>query len=128
MSGNPTFFMKIGQSPLCTGSSTQIQNLYITCPKHQYHEYKQPLGPNTTLFINIYIYIYIYIYIQLYPIVSRVQLFHSYTTYIKMKNNFNTCRTIKATFHLSSKTQSLGRAVSSHAPCTCKIVSLDRVN
>ena len=34
--------------------------LYITCLKHQYHEYKQPLGPNTTLLINIYIYIYIY--------------------------------------------------------------------
>ena len=59
MSGNPTFFTKIGQSLLCTGSSTQIQNLYITCPKHEYHEYKQPLGPNTTLLINIYISNYI---------------------------------------------------------------------
>ena len=31
MSGYPTPLMKIRQSLLCTGSSTQIQHLYITC-------------------------------------------------------------------------------------------------
>ena len=36
MSGYPTPLQKIGQSLLCTGSSTQIQNMYtpaFTCPK-----------------------------------------------------------------------------------------------
>ena len=35
---------------------------------------------------------------------------------------------IKATTRLSSNPQYLGRAVPSHALCTCKIISLDRVN
>ena len=33
MSGYPTPLQKIGQSLLCTGSSTQIQYLHETCPK-----------------------------------------------------------------------------------------------
>ena len=33
MSGYPTPLQKIGQSLLCTGSSTQIRHLYETCPK-----------------------------------------------------------------------------------------------
>ena len=33
MSGYPTPLQKIGQSLLCTGSSTQIKHLHETCPK-----------------------------------------------------------------------------------------------
>ena len=33
ISGYPTPLQKIGQSLLCTGSSTQLQRLHETCPK-----------------------------------------------------------------------------------------------
>ena len=51
MSGYPTPLQKIRQSLLCTGSSTQIQNLYkpaFTCPKQSNicNIYPiRPLGP-----------------------------------------------------------------------------------
>ena len=62
-SGYPTSLQKIGQSLLCTGSSTQLQNLHITCPKQ-------------SNICNIY---------QLYPIciptMIQLYIFHSYKSY-----------------------------------------------
>ena len=39
MSGYPTPLQKIGQSLLCTGSSTQLQNLHILSQTIQYMQY-----------------------------------------------------------------------------------------
>ena len=62
-SGYPTSLQKIGQSLLCTGSSTQLQNLHITCPKQ-------------SNICNIY---------QIYPIciptMIQLYIFHSYKSY-----------------------------------------------
>ena len=87
-----------------------------TCPKQSniYNMYLiWPLGPITLLNIHAdYESNY-------YPIVTRVNMFYSHTTYIKMKSILIHVY-IKATTRLSSNPRSLGRAVSSHTPCTCK--------
>ena len=81
MSGYPMPLQKIGQSLLCTGNSTQIQHLHETCPKQSniitmiQIWIKTASWAHTTISIKTY---------QLYPIVLRVQMFHSYTTYIKI--------------------------------------------
>ena len=80
MSGDPTFFTKIGQSLLCTGGSTQIQYLHINVPNSPIYHHKRPLGPINSNHNNIcktY---------QLYIIVTRVNDLLLYNTYIKMKN------------------------------------------
>ena len=54
-SGYPTPLQKIGQSLLCTGSSTQMKHLHETCPKQSNicNIYPiRPLGPITVLNIH----------------------------------------------------------------------------
>ena len=57
----------------------------------------------------------------IYPIVTRVQMFYSYTTYIKMKSIlihvYNVTPKPQPRFLIK---QPHVRTVSSHAPCTCK--------
>ena len=130
MSGDPTFFTKIGQTLLCTRSSTQIQYLYKTCIYlSQIVQYMQCIS-NTATWAHKQYSIYISIMSPtIYPIVTRVPIFSLLiNTYIKIRH-FNTCilhqpKPQPAFF----TTQPLGRAVPSHAPCTCKIISLDRVS
>ena len=78
LSGYPTPLQKIGQSLLCTGSSTQMKHLHETCPKQS----------NITTMIQIWIKtassartaISIKTY-HLYPIVIRVSKLLLYNIY-----------------------------------------------
>ena len=57
------------------------------------------------------------------------KIFYSYTIHIlKLEVSIHVYIINQATTRLSSNPQSLGRAVPSYAPCTCKIISLDRVS
>ena len=60
---------------------------------------------------------------------KSTNIFYSYTIHIlKLEVSIHVYNINQATTQLSSNLQSLGRAVFSHAPCTCKIISLDRVS
>ena len=48
MSGYPTPLQKIGQSLLCTGSSTQLQNLHIPVPTIQYMQNNLNMSKNAS--------------------------------------------------------------------------------
>ena len=98
MSGYPTPLQKIGQSLLCTGSSTQLQNLRITCPK-QFNLItmiqiwiKTASWAHTTITIKTY---------QLYQIVLRVQIFTLIQHILKYSNS-NTCNHHQSHTRLSS--------------------------
>ena len=110
MSGYPTPFKKIGQSLLCTGSSTQIQHLYITCFNiHNDHIgshiqlyrvkmtswapalYSQHISQLSDMIHNMsktatWAHKNTHKTYQLYIIVTRVNDILLYNTYIKMKN------------------------------------------
>ena len=77
----------------------------------------RPLGPITILNIHTN---YESNYI---PNSYKSSNVYSHTTYIKIREFLINVDIVKAkaTIRLSSKSQSLGRAVPSHAPCTCKI-------
>ena len=78
MSGYPTPLQKIGQSLLCTGSSTQMKHLHETCPKQSNITtmiqiwIKTASWARTTISIKTY---------QLYPIVLRVSKLLLYNIY-----------------------------------------------
>ena len=120
-SGYPTPLQKIGQSLLCTGSSTQIQYLYITCiylsqQSNICNIYQiWPLGPITVLDIHAD---YESNYIR-----------NSYKSYYVLLSNNTYIKIREILIHVQPPkphpgflhNKSLGRAVLSHAPCTCKI-------
>ena len=81
MLGYPTPLQKIGQSLLCMESSTQVQHLHETCPKQSNIITMIQIWIKTASWAHSTISIKTY---QLYPIVLRVQMFYSYTTYIKI--------------------------------------------
>ena len=55
--------------------------------------------------------------------------FYSYTIHIlRLEVSIHVYIINQATTRLSSNPQYLGRAVPSHVPCTCKIISLDKVS
>ena len=66
MSGYPTPLQKIGQSLLCTGSYTQLQNLHILSQTIQYMQYISNHMSNTTTWAHKQYSICIPIMIQLY--------------------------------------------------------------
>ena len=123
MSGYPTPLQKIGQSLLCTRSSTQLQTMHILSQTIQYMQYISNISnhmSNTATWAHKQCSIYIpTMNPTIYPIVTRVNMF------LLLYNIYQTYRVpihvniIKATsgFLLI---QPLGRAVPSHAPCTCK--------
>ena len=125
MSGYPMPLQKIGQSLLCTGSSTQLQNLHILSQTIQYMQYISNISnhmSNTATWAHKPYSIYIpTMNPTIYPIVTRVQMFYSYTTYIKMKSIlihvYNVPPKPQPCFLLK---QPHVRTVSSQAPCTCK--------
>ena len=114
MSGDPTFFTKIGQSLLCTGSSTQIQYLQIPVPNSPiysiYIKYGH-LGPSTvlnTIYPN---------YIQEFEELIFLLLNNTYIKIREILIHVQPPKPHPGFLH----NKSLGRAVLSHAPCTCKI-------
>ena len=125
MSGYPTPLQKIGQSLLCTGSSTQLQNLHILSQTIQYMQYISNIS-NHMSYTAPWAHKQYSIYIPtmnptIYPIVTRVQMFYSYTAYIKMKSIlihvYNVTPKPQPRFLLKHPHV---RTVSSHAPFTCK--------
>ena len=125
MSGYPTPLQKIGQSLLCTGSSTQINHLHETCPKQSniitmiQIWIKMASWAHTTIPIKTY---------QLYLIVQRVQMFYSYTTHILKLENSNTYMKLskpQSGFLLNPTSRTSRLLVRS---LYLKICSLDRVS
>ena len=91
MSGYPTPLQKIGQSLLCTGSSTQIKYLHEVCPKQSNIFNISNISKhmnNTATWAHERYSVYMP---TIYPMVTRVQMFYSHTTYIKYSIS-NTCK------------------------------------
>ena len=122
MSGYPTPLQKIGQSLLCKGSSTQLHHLHKPVPNSSiYAIYIQYMSNTATWAHKQYSICISTMNPTIYPIVTRVTILSLLTIHILNLKSSNTCKTTKATFWLSSRTQPLGRAIPSHAPCTCRI-------